>query len=88
MYVHSGSLHLDRTAVQGNAATEGGGVALAGGSRLTASRALLAGNRLMSSSDSADLAAAAGADLLFVDGTNSEALLDPLPTPGQMSGAC
>lgn len=89
VYVHSGSLHLDRTAVQGNTAAEGGGVTLAGGSRLTASRAQLSGNRLAGGSgDSAELAAAAGADLLLEDGANSEAALDPLPAPGQLSGAC
>jgi hypothetical protein len=82
IFAHSGSIHLDRTVVNANTAAEGGGIALAGGSRLTASDARLHGNQL--SAGSQDMGA--GVDLLLADGEHSAAWLEPLPQPGQLSG--
>lgn len=80
VYVHSGVLHLDQTSVRGNIAPQGGGITLAGSSRLTASWSQLSGNRLSVSSDQA------GADLLLADGNDSVAYLEPMPKAGSLSG--
>lgn len=80
VYVHSGMLHMDRTTVRDNEAAEGGGVCLAAGSRLTAARSQLGGNRQSGGSD------AVGADLLLVDGEESAAYMEPLPAAEQLSG--
>lgn len=96
IFAHSGTVHLDRSLVRDNTAAEGAGVALSGGSRLTASHSELGGNRLLAGGGSEAAAAAAGsnslgapgqgADLLLTDGGNSAAYLDPLPEAGQLSG--
>lgn len=80
VYVHSGTLHLDRTVVHENVAAEGAGVCLAGGSRLSASRSQLGGNRLGGSSE------AAGADVLLASGDENAAYVEPLPAAGELSG--
>ena len=84
-YVHSAQLRLDRTTVSGNSAAEGGGVCLAGGSRLEATRSRLAGNRL-TAGGAAAASAMAGADLLVVDPHTSAAYFQPLPAAGELSG--
>ncbi|KAL4424301.1 hypothetical protein ABPG75_001602 [Micractinium tetrahymenae] len=95
IFAHSAWLHLERTSVHGNSAAEGAGIALAGGSRLTARQSQLAGNVLAASAGGAAgsdgstervaAAAAAGADLLLLDGDNSAAYLEPLPAAGELS---
>lgn len=80
VYVHSSVLHLDRTMVRDNEAAEGGGVCLAAGSRLSASRSHLGSNRGSGSSS------AAGADLLLADGDGSAAYMEPLPAADELSG--
>lgn len=79
VYVHSGVLHVDQTTVRDNMAAQGGGISLAGSSRLTASLSEFGGNRV-SSVDGV------GADLLLADGDDSAAYLDPVPEEGQLSG--
>lgn len=77
--------------MRGNVAAEGAGIALTGGSRLTARQCWLAGNApagMASASGSGSHAtgAAAGADLLLLDGANSAAYFEPLPEAGELSG--
>ena len=80
VYVHSGVLHLDRTVVRENVAAEGAGVCLVGGSRLSASRSQLGGNRLSGSSE------AAGTDILLAGVDENAAYMEPLPAAGELSG--
>ncbi len=82
IFAHSGTLTLHRTTVSGNTATEGGGISLSGGSRLTAKGCSLGGNLLSGGSSGPG----AGADLLLVDGEHSAAYLQPMPSPEAASG--
>lgn len=92
IFAHSAWVHLDRATVHSNSATEGGGIALAGGSRLTARESQLGGNALAGASGhggttAGDLAGAAtGADLLLLDADNSAAYVEPLPEAGALLG--
>lgn len=72
--------------MRSNGAAEGAGIALAGGSRLTARQCQLGGNALAGDGADGTAGAAAGADLLLLDADNSAAYLDPLPGAGELSG--